>query len=353
MQRFNFVDGTNVKTGLPQLKMEVRNGKLLTVFIVDNKSALVPSAGDVCLGEPMWTLVETPTFELVTVNVTEIIEKASDVAARMQKHKMLNPAFADDFKASKQKSEVPNVQKRAKAKVVFQKTEQGTAAIAHLDGANVLITPATSGVQPKAEERWEVEFGRVRLVDASEQYYTAECNLVRRLPDLGPQTSKASGISAEPYVVGTIPEGVEPDLDLVMVRGINTTSGEDQWQARTQDALGNQVLYVCDRESPMLPSMNGQKFGVLVGKQIFPKDDAPDAETAAFKIKLVSIIRYYEPELPKPVFSTPVSSPTRSKGRAEREHRREARRAELQARATKKGPGKGGKQSGGRQMAHA
>lgn len=278
MRDFIFHTAKNTKTGEQQLKMIEMKDRAKVEFTVNSRSTLQPLDGQPCRGVEKHALVDLPHFRRVVVDVQEIVqaEKVETVSAT---------------KAPEKKGLI--------VKVAFQKEESGIRATAFVKGATIHIIPTGGHIQPQADERWLVRVSRVRPVIGVAQHFTATGEMVKRLPDLTPATPtlKPAHIVPEQDIL-VREESVGESIELELVRGVNTRNGNSQWECRLTDSVGVTTLYVVDRESAFMPSVNGERWECDVLDQIYPKEDAKDFDSSTFRIILVEPFNRIEVALP-------------------------------------------------------
>ena len=92
------------------------------------------------------------------------------------------------------------------------------------------------------------------------------------------------------YLMEAIPEEIEFDFELEFKRGKHPKTRLDQWESRVYDKdRDHTTLFLCDRNSRLQPTMNGEKFGCVEGEELFNDE-------ISFRIVLVNLVAKLDPE---------------------------------------------------------
>ncbi len=219
--------------------------------------------------------------------------------------------------------------------VSFFRSGASIIGLASLEDMMTTITPAEKGPKPLPGQKWQVRLESDFIFDPNGKKIWATGVLLHKDGQaLEPVTTPATFEPLDDDV-----EWVDTDLDLEIVRGKNTKSGADQWEKRVYDkATGVTTLYVVDRNSQLMPKMNGERYAALAGRQLYPQPGSPEEETTAFVIQLVELIEKLDPNAPPE---------TRRRIRRNKRTRMQIRatRVDRRAQAEKKEKGKGQKKA--------
>lgn len=199
---FLFADGVNPTTRRQQLQMDIREDGKLHRYVPDYGSPVKPIVGVWCRGVEVRDLVNTDTFRLAIVKVTENLfsKPARAVSApaatpmRAFPKEIVNPEFAADFKGPRREVTKGTT---VKVEICYSKERGRIEAFTVLEGYTFRIRIfQVSGLDPKPGERWEVTLGRkVRIIDSFLKIAERDGTPVRRLPNLA--TEKVEGLEAK------------------------------------------------------------------------------------------------------------------------------------------------------------
>lgn len=199
MRDFVFQMKTNLSKGGPQLKMEEQKDGVDFVFILDDYTTLQPVEGQRCRGIERLRIVNTPNFQLITVDVHELtpIKKPAPKPASIKAPvpilaappaKKEEPRIKKPSKVVATKPVTPMIskgrfkdEKPFKVSVTFVRS--GVEVIAYVNILGILATlrPTKAGPQPEVGQTWIVRLVGEYSYDLDNKVGEANCELVSRV----------------------------------------------------------------------------------------------------------------------------------------------------------------------------